>query len=214
MNRDFYKVFLVGSSGDGKTYSFRNMNPDTTGFVNVENKPLSFKNNFKFHTRCNNSSDVLSAIAEYAKNDQINCIVVDSFSAYIELVLSEARRTKKGFDIWNAYNEAISMFNTYVKKVPKEMFVTGHYEILGIEGAQEKRIKCKGKEWEGLVEKEYTVVLYTNKIFDERGKPSYSFLTVGEGMSAKCPPAIFGEDVMKIDNDSNFVLDKILELVK
>ena len=47
--RDYYKVLLVSQSGKGKTYSFRNMNPDTTGFVNVENKPLPFKNNFKFN---------------------------------------------------------------------------------------------------------------------------------------------------------------------
>ena len=44
MTRDYYKVLLVGQSGRGKTFSFRNMNPDTTGFINVEDKPLPFKN--------------------------------------------------------------------------------------------------------------------------------------------------------------------------
>ena len=53
MSRDYYKVLLVSQSGKGKTYSAKNLNPETTGFINVENKPLSFKNSFKYH----NSSD-------------------------------------------------------------------------------------------------------------------------------------------------------------
>lgn len=28
MTRDYYKVLLVGQSGRGKTFSFRNMNPE------------------------------------------------------------------------------------------------------------------------------------------------------------------------------------------
>jgi hypothetical protein len=213
-NRDYYKVFLVGSSGDGKTYSFRNMNPDTTFFINVENKPLPYKNNYKHHVRCNTSNDVLNAIIEAAKLEHINCIVIDSFSAAVDLALQEARKTKKGFDVWQQYAEFISMFNTYVKKVQKEVFVTGHYEILNLEGFPEKRIKVKGKEFEGLVEKDYTIVLYTDKRFHDGKKPEYNFILAGEGMSAKMPPAIFGEDVLKIPNDSNLVLEKIQEFVK
>jgi hypothetical protein len=213
VERDYYKVFLVGSSGDGKTYSFRNMNPDTTFFINVENKPLPYKNNYKHHVRCNTSQDVLNAIVEAAKIDYITCIVIDSFSAAVDLALQEARKTKKGFDVWNEYANFISMFNTYVKKVQKEVFVTGHYEVLNLEGAPEKRIKVKGKEFEGFVEKDYTMVLYTDKRFHD-GKPDYNFILAAEGTSAKCPPDIFSEGVYKVQNDSNLVLNKILEFVK
>ena len=214
MNRDYYKVLLVGSSGKGKTYSFRNMNPETTGFVNVENKPLPFKNNFKYHKRIETYSEVLDTIKEYAKNPDIDAIVIDSFSAYMDLVLAAARATKKGFDICNMYNEEIAKFAYFVKKCEKEVYVTAHYEILGIEGSMEKRVKVKGKEMEGQVEKDYTMVLYADNKFDDKGKPSYYFNLAQEGTSAKCPPAIFGEDIFKIDNDADMINKAIKQFAK
>lgn len=99
-NRDFYKILIPGASGKGKTYMFRTMDPNTTGFINVENKPLPFKNNFKYHKRITaGSKEALDTLVEYAKNPEITSIVFDSFSAYMDLVLSEARAVKKGFDV-------------------------------------------------------------------------------------------------------------------
>lgn len=144
MDRDYYKVLILGQSGKGKTYSFRNMDFNVTGFINVENKPLPFKNNFKFHKRPLTAAEVLDSIKEYAQNPDVKVIVIDSFSAYVELLMAESRATKKGFDVFNHYNEGISKFITYLKRIPKETYVTGHYEILGIEGSMEKRMKVKG----------------------------------------------------------------------
>ncbi len=213
MTRDYYKVLLVGQSGKGKTYSFRDMDINTTGFINVENKPLPFKNNFKYHKRPNNSVEVLEAIKEYATNTEITSIVIDSFSAYMDMVLTEARTTKKGFDVWNAYAESISKFNSFIKKCEKEVYITAHYEILGVEGNMEKRVKVKGKEFEGVVEKDYTIVLYADSKFNEKGIPSYHYLLTGEGLSAKCPPDIFGSDTLKIENNVRLLDNKIKEFV-
>lgn len=144
MERDYYKVLLVGSSGKGKTSSFRNMNPETTGFINIENKPLPFKNKFKYHSRPTTVNDTKTILKSYAENKDIDVIVIDSFSEYVELLLAECRNTKKGFDIWNLYNEEIGKFLKFINSIQKEVFITGHYEILGIEGNQEKRLKVKG----------------------------------------------------------------------
>lgn len=96
--RDFYKILIVGASGQGKTYSFRNLDKERTGFVNIENQPLSFKNEFKnFITNKNNSDAYITAIVDYAKNPDITCIVIDSFSAYMDMVLRECRQAYKGF---------------------------------------------------------------------------------------------------------------------
>lgn len=212
--RDYYKVLLVGQSGNGKTYSFRDMNPDTTGFINVENKPLPFKNKFKYHKRISRYSEVLETMVEYAKNPEISSIVIDSFSAYGDLLLAEARKTKKGFDIWSMYNDEIGRFMTAMKWAPKEIFVTAHYEILNLEGAQEKRVKVKAKEWESVVEKEFTIVMFADKKFNEKGKPEYYYQLVGEGMSAKCPPDLFGQDTYTIPNDGNMIFNTILNYTK
>lgn len=213
MNRDYYKVLLLGQSGKGKTYSFRNMNPATTGFINAENKPLPFKNNFKYHKRPTTYVEVLDAIKEYAQNPDIQSIVIDSFSAYVEMLMAEARATKKGFDVFNFYNDNISKFITFLKKINKETYITGHYEILGIEGTMEKRMKVKGKEWEGVIEREFTIVMYADNKFDDKGKPNYYFDLASEGTSAKCPPDIFGSDVYRIPNDVKIIDDKIKEFV-
>lgn len=206
---DYYKILLVSPSGKGKTFSFRNVDPNTFGFVNIENKPLPFKNQFKYHARPTSRVEAFNTLVEYAKNPEITAIGVDSFSAYTDLVMAEARQTQKGYDIFNFYNDNIAKFFDLVKKVKKEVFLTAHYEILGIEGALEKRVKVKGKEWEGVTEKEFTIVLFGDNKFKENGKPEYFFKLVEENTSAKCPPAIFGEEVYQIPNDVQYILEQI-----
>lgn len=208
--RDYYKVALVSSSGRGKTYSFRNMNPETTGFINIEDKPLPFKNKFKYHSRPTTTLEVKKVLKEYADNPAITTICIDSFSAYVEILLSECRVTKSGFEIWNLYAAEIGKFLAFIKTIQKEVFITAHYEILGIEGEQEKRITVKGKEYEGKIEKEFTVVLYADMKVNNK-TPEYFFTTFGEGTSAKCPPGLLGDNVTKIENDCNVIYNKILE---
>lgn len=187
------------------------MDPETTGFINVENKPLPFKNNFKYHTRVTELSQAQSALVEYYKNPEIKSVVFDSFSAYVDLLLAHCRASKKGFDIWNMYNEEIGKLLNMFKKYNKEIFVVAHYEILNVEGNLEKRVKVKGKEWEGTVEKEFAVVMYADcKVVDSKREYYFSLNTDGE-TSAKTPPEIFGEGVDKIPNDCNEVLKKIWE---
>lgn len=212
--RDFYKVLLVSQPGKGKTYSFRNMNPETFGFVNAENKPLPFKNNFKYHERPNDHVEAYNALVKFAKDPKIEAIGFDSFSAWTDMLLAYARTNYKGFDVWNFYNGEIARFLNTLKKVQKEVYITAHYEIIGMEGTQEKRVKTKGKEWEGVIEKEFAVVLFGDNRFEDNGKPDYFFRLVEENTSAKCPPAIFGEEVHKIPNDIKVVHEKILDFVK
>lgn len=212
---EYFKILLVGRSGLGKTYSFRNMNKETTGFVNIENKPLPFKGGFKYHSRPNNVAEAKKILGEYAINPEIKTIVIDSFSAYIDMLLLEARATKKGFDIWNFYADEIGRFLNSIKKVEKEVFMTAHYEWLqGEEGVKEMRVKVKGKEWESWVEKEFTIVLYADSNLTDKGIPEYHFYTFKENASTKCPPDVFGHDVYKIDNDSNYVSKMIAEFTK
>ena len=70
------------------------------------------------------------------------------------------------------------------------------------------------KEWEGVLEKEFTIVLYGTSKAKDNGRPDYFFNLYEEDSSSKCPPGIFGEDVIQIPNDSNLVLNQILEFTK
>lgn len=212
MKRDFYKLFLVSQSGKGKTFSARNLDRKSTGFINVENKPLPFKGAFENHVRCNSYSEAYQALIDFAKDPNIECIFFDSFSAYVDLLLLECRKTKKGFDIWNMYNEEIGKLFNLIKRIPKEVYVTGHYEVLTPEGSAEKRIKVKGKEWEGIIEKEFTIVLYADRKLNDKKETEAWFDLALEGSSSKCPPDMFEGN--KIPNDCEYIQKHILEYIK
>ncbi len=53
--------------------------------------------------------------------------------------------------------------------------------------------------------------MYADSKFNDKGLPEYFFRLVGEGLSAKCPPDIFGPEVTVIPNDCNEVVNKIVE---
>lgn len=204
-----YKVLIVGPTGSGKTYLGRTLDPETTGVINVENKPFSFKSKFTKVETPASYTQCFEALIKLAKDDKVTTIFFDSFSEFLDLLLKQARENYKGFDIWNFYNQEIGKFINLIKKINKNIIITGHYEIINIEGAPEKRLKVKGKEWEGIVEKDFTMVLFADKKIKDNGKFEYFLRLSGEGLSAKCPPHIFGEDTMTIPNDGKFIIDQI-----
>jgi hypothetical protein len=206
-----YQVMLVGMSGRGKTMAFRNMNRETCGFINMEGKPLPFENEFKYYSTPISWQECYQKLIEFAKNDEITEVVLDSFSAYLESLLKTARETKRGFDIWNFYNDEIGkLLNNIIKRYPKDIFVTSHYEwVESEEGAVEKRVMVKGKEWKGMVEKEFTIVHFADmKILD--GKRNYFITLNSDGKSsAKTPPLFLINDEETITNDYSIFLERI-----
>lgn len=210
LSREYYKILLVGAPGKGKTYSFRKLDRIKTGFINAEGKPLPFEGAFKYHGKPTKFAGAIKALEDYSKIDEIEVIVVDSLSAIFDMLLEEMRNNFKGFEVWDNYNRSVTRLMNTIKAIKKEVILTAHYEVINIEGEPEKRVKTKGKEWEGMIEREFTVVLYADSKFKD-DKPEYFFRRAGEGTSAKCPPAIFGEDVYRVPNDSAEVLQKIVE---
>jgi hypothetical protein len=208
---DKYQILIVGTPGKGKTTAAQNMDRATTGYLNVECKPLPFKGAFTHHIKPLTLADAKAGLKSLVDNPAVEAIFFDSFSAYVDLVLWEARKTKKGFDVWNYYSEEIGNILKYIKTCGKDVIVTAHYEVLGLEGSQEKRVKVKGNEWSGLIEKEFTIVLYADNRLNEAGRPEYFFNIFQEGTSAKCPPDIFGADVYRVPNDYKLVMDKLNE---
>ena len=210
MSKVPYQFLLIGMPGRGKTMAFRNMNPETTGFINMESKPLPFINKFKHYSTPNNWQECYQKLIEYAKDSTIEVIILDSFSAYVDSLLKTARDTKKGFDIWNYYNEEIGKLQYLIKKYPKHLVVTGHYEWVETEeGAVEKRLAIKGKEWKGMLEKDYTIVNYADMIVKE-GKREYFITMNGDGKSsAKTPPMFLEEGEERIVNDYNLFVVKV-----
>lgn len=219
---DYYKVLLTSLPGKGKTYSLRNLDPATTGVINVENKPLPFQNSFKNYFipetgKGPTYQQAYEALVEMAKNPKITSIAFDSFSAYMESVLLHARKTKRNYDIWNMYNEEAGKILDMIKRVPKHVFVTAHYDYVGVEGDQERRVKIKGNEWAGMVEKEFTVVLYVDrKLVEKDGKKKVEawFDAALDNSSSKCPPHLLPDGEFRVPNDAQSLLSQIEEMSK
>lgn len=210
-----YQFAIVGMSGKGKTMALRNLDPATTGFVNMESKPLPFINKFKYYSTPDNWQECYQKLIEYAKNESIKVVVLDSFSAYIESLLKTARDTKKGFDIWNYHNEEIGKLMYIIKKFPKHIVVTAHYEWVENEkGAIEKRVMVKGKEWKGMIEKEFTIVHFTDMKLDDNKREYFLELHSDGQSSAKTPPIFSEEGIDKIPNDYKTFIDKVDEVLK
>jgi hypothetical protein len=171
---------------------------------------LPFINNFKHYSAPNNWQECYQKLIEYAKDDTIEVVVLDSFSAYVDSLVKTARETKRGFDIWNYYNEEIGKLLFAIKKYPKHIIVSAHYEWVETDvGAVEKRIMVRGKEWKGMIEKDFTIVHYADvKIQDK--KRNYTLTLNSDGVnSAKTPPMFTDEGVDEITNDYNLFLEKM-----
>ena len=190
-----YQIAIVSASGKGKTMSFRNMNPETCGFINAESKPLPFINKFKHYCTPNTWTETYQKLIEYGKDPEITEVVLDSFSAYIDSLLKTARETKKNFDIWNMYNEEIGKLMFLIKKYPKDIIVSGHSANVETEtGVLERRMAVKGNEWNKTgVEKDFTIVVFADVMMKDN-KRDYIFNLLSDGTtSAKTPPIFLPE---------------------
>jgi len=216
MNMSDYQYAIVGGSGKGKTMSFRNMPANETGFINAEGKAMPFINNFKHYATPKDWQETYQKLIEFAKIPEITVVVLDSFSAYVDSLLKTAREVKRGFDIWNYYNEEIGKLMYILKRYPKDIIVSAHSEWIETEeGAIEKRISVKGKEWKGLVEKEFTLVHYTDMKVNTDKKRQYFFTLNSDGKSsAKTPPMFLeNENQNEIDNDAWTFLQRVREVL-
>lgn len=111
-------------------------------------------------------------------------------------------------------NEEIGKFNYIIKNYPKDIIVTAHHEWIETdEGAVEKRIATKGKEWKGMIEKDYTIVVYADmKMKDNKRTYIIKLQTDGKD-SAKTPPMFIEDDQLEIENDSNAFLERIRKVL-
>lgn len=200
-------TIIGGGSGTGKSTSLRNLGKETV-ILNTERKELPFASNGITVVNIDSNTKMLSAIDKLGeeKNDHIKVVVVDSFSEWADLLLAECKNKFKGFDVWNAYNTGIFDFFNKLKNLKgKYVIVIGHTEILlDSDGDRIQRIKVKGKENEGTIEKHATCVFFSKTIRKESGKGvDYKFITNTDGeLPAKTPMGMFKEEEeFFIDND-------------
>ena len=222
-------ILIIGPSGTGKSTSLRKLNPTTTGVLNKEQKQLPFPQakDFIHNKMCATQGDVTTELLMgLGMNPAIDNIILESFTSIDESILSYCRKTYTGWDIFFHHNRMVRELIETTKTLsfprpkigPKFVVVIGHDEIINIpqpNGSSKavRRLKVDGKELSGTLEKEFTIVLFTEVIEEViAGVPymRYKFLTNYDGVcSAKTPMGMFKEKY--IDNDLNMVINRIKE---
>lgn len=183
-------VLILGESGSGKSASLRNFKPDEIGLINVNGKPLPFKNDLK-----SINTDNYAKIEKALQKAEVKTLVIDD-SQY--LMANEFMRTAKvtgfqkftdiGLNFWNLIKA--------VSALPDDKIVYFLHHIETTDTGRQK-IKTIGKLLDEKITLEgmFTIVLKTS-VHDGQ----YRFSTQNNGFdTVKTPIGMF--DGEEIDND-------------
>ena len=200
-------ICIAGESGTGKTTSMRNLNPETSFYIDCDKKGLSWKgwksqfNGDKKNYIVTDFPNVaLTALKKLDKDEsfkKIKVCVVDTLNGL--MVADEMRRTKeKGYDKWQDLAQSIYELVDYSLTMRNDITVvfiahtqTDHDD----NGYMFTRIKTSGRKLDKItLESKFSTVLIS-KCVDGR----YVFETQANFSTAKSPMGAF--ESKEIDND-------------
>lgn len=222
-------IAIVGESGSGKTTSIRNLNPETTFIISTTGKRPGIKGakkkypDFKinketkeitgnFYTTSN--IDQIASVMKLinTKMAHIKTLIIDDYQ-YLQGFESMARVDEKGYaKFTDIAKHAYGVLKSGMD-LRDDLFVViiTHSENIGDNINPYYKIKTLGKMLDSVITLEglFTYVLFT-KVINDGETVQYKFLTNSDGScTAKSPMGLF--DDMLIDNDLDFVINKITE---
>lgn len=200
-------ICIAGESGSGKTTSMRNLDPETTMYIDCDKKGLSWKGwrsqyngDKKNYLKTDFPQVALQALKKIDKEEQykhIRVVVVDTINGL--MIADEMRRCKeKGYDKWQDLAQSIYDLIDYALTMRDDVtiiFVAHTQTDHDDNGYMFTRIKTSGKKLDKItLESKFSTVLLS-KCVD--GK--FLFETQANSSTAKTPMGAFAEK--EIDND-------------
>lgn len=202
-------TLVLGFTGEGKSYSIKNLNPEDTGIIQINSKPLPFRNNQDFAKRIRVSCDFMD-IQRALLQAKSSVIVIDDFQyLMINEQLKIAMENLRGDAVFAHYHQlaykAWSVLNCAIHQVApsKRVYILSHLD----EENGRQKMRTIGKMFDNIVipEAMVTTVLQT-KIQDGQNY----FQTKNNGFNiVKTPEGLFDLDL--IPNDLEFVDSAICE---
>ena len=210
-------ICIAGESGTGKTTSMRNLDPNTTLYIDCDKKGLSWKGwkqqfsgekkNYLVTDFPQVALQALRKVNEQDSMKHISVVVVDSLNGL--MVADEMRRTKeKGYDKWQDLAQSIYDLVDYSLTMRDDVtivFVAHTQTDHDDNGYMFTRIKTSGRKLDKItLESKFSTVLLS-KCIDGR----YVFETQANFSTAKSPMGAFSEK--EIDNDITAVIEALKE---
>ena len=205
---------IVADSGSGKSSAARTLPADKTVIVNVEAKPLPFKEFSKFkNVNIRKHKDYIKLIGELKTADKYEYVVIDSLTSLLEMAHKYCSTVYSGYNIYSEFNDLIYNILQDIKDLPQQVFITCIPDYIENAPGEIKAVpKVKGKEWaNGAIAKEFAMVLAGHLVDDEEGNIiKYQFDTKpNKNTCAKSADGLFKDRY--IPNDMKLIADKIDE---
>lgn len=210
-------IGIMGESGSGKTTSMRNLDPNTTFYIDCDKKGLSWKgwrdqyNVDKKNYFATDMKETVAALFDKVDKEEqfkgFKTIVVDTLNGI--MVADEVRRMReKGYDKWVDLAQCIWELLDQAHTLREDLtviFICHSQTQKEDDGYTFTRIKTSGKKLDKLcIETKLTTVLYA---VVEDGQ--YVFRTHADHSTAKTPLDAFPEDA--VPNDIAAVLEVLKE---
>lgn len=210
-----YPIALFGESGQGKSTSFRNLDPNTTYFINADQKGLPWKGwrrdwiEGKNYIQTSDPNSIQQWIRHVSFHvPHIRTLVIDTVSS-IMIDSEMARAREKGFNKWELAKTIYDLIRTGLNvRSNLHIIYVFHSETLrGLDGESWTHIKTSGQKLEKIgIESRFPVVLLAKSYRDDKG-PHYVFETQALRSTAKTPNGMFAN--FEIPNDMALVLETI-----
>lgn len=146
-------TLVLGFTGEGKSYSIKNLNPEDTGIIQINSKPLPFRNNQDFAKRIRVSCDFMG-IQRALLQAKSSVIVIDDFQyLMINEQLKIAMENLRGDAVFAHYRQlaykAWSVLNCAIHQVApsKRVYILSHLD----EENGRQKMRTIGKMFDNIV---------------------------------------------------------------
>lgn len=192
-------VLILGHSGSGKSTSMRNCTADRFGVINVQGKPLPFRNSDLKTINTDNYDDIIKLL----KASKAKSIVIDD-SQYLMSHEFMYRANEKGYDKYSQIGTNFFRLLETIRMLPEDKVVYLMHHIEFDDSGREKA-KTVGKMVDNYIVVEGCFSIVLKAVADNNG---YHFRVKTNGADpVKTPLGMF--DVEQIDNDIVIVDDAI-----
>lgn len=207
-------ILIYGQPASGKSYSLRNLDPQTTVIVDADSKGAlpwrGWKKGFSIDNKNFASVDDLvkinATIKKIGRDEEyrhIKTLVIDGFNT--AMTMAEVFNSDKSFAKWTELAQNVLLIAQIAKKQRSDLTIvfTAHVEVAdpNTAGAIDK-IKTPGKQIERInFESLFLYVFYAKSV---DGK--YIFETQPNRSSARTPEGLFPRE---IPNDLAYIINQI-----